>query len=76
MGILANSENPDEMPHYAAFHQGVHCLPRPKQSSVKEIHLCLEIITCEPFICTMNHPKFIVSYRMEESIGEQKVELA
>ena len=26
--ILANSANPDEMPHYAAFHQGLHCLPK------------------------------------------------
>ena len=25
--ILANSVDPDEMPHYAAFHQGFHCLP-------------------------------------------------
>ena len=24
--ILANSENVDEMPHKAAFHQGLHCL--------------------------------------------------
>ena len=26
--ILANSEDPDEMPHNAAFHQGPHCLLR------------------------------------------------
>ena len=24
--ILANSEDPDEMQHYAAFHLGLHCL--------------------------------------------------
>ena len=24
--ILANSADPDEMPPYAAFHQGLHCL--------------------------------------------------
>ena len=23
---LANSEDPDEMPHMVAFHQGLHCL--------------------------------------------------
>ena len=23
---FANSEDPDEMQHYAAFHQGLHCL--------------------------------------------------
>ena len=26
--ILANSEDPDEMQHNAAFHQGLHCLKR------------------------------------------------
>ena len=28
--LLANSEDPDEMPHHAAFHQGLHYLPRRK----------------------------------------------
>ena len=27
-GSLANSEDPDEMPHKAAFHQCLHCLIR------------------------------------------------
>ena len=26
LGTLANSEDPDEMLHKAAFHQGLHCL--------------------------------------------------
>ena len=26
MHTLANSEDPDEMPHFVAFHQGLHCL--------------------------------------------------
>ena len=26
MGPLANSEDPDEMQHYAAFHQDLQCL--------------------------------------------------
>ena len=26
MGTLANSDDPDEMPHHAAFRQGLHCL--------------------------------------------------
>ena len=30
---FANSEDPDEMPHNAAFHQGLHCLPRQNRSS-------------------------------------------
>ena len=36
--------------HYAAFHQGLHCLLRTNQSSVKEIQYFLEIITCDPSI--------------------------
>ena len=34
MGILANSEDPDEMQHNAAFYQGLHCLLGLKQPSV------------------------------------------
>ena len=26
--IIANSVDPDEMQHYAAFHLGLHCLPK------------------------------------------------
>ena len=26
--VLANSTDPDEMPHYVAFHLGLHCLPK------------------------------------------------
>ena len=26
--VLANSVDPDEMPHYAAFHLGLHCLSK------------------------------------------------
>ena len=25
--LITNSVNPDEMPHFVAFHQGFHCLP-------------------------------------------------
>ena len=28
--ILANSAYPEEMPHFAAFHQGLQCLPKNK----------------------------------------------
>ena len=34
-------------PH-KAFHQGLHCLLRQKQSSEKEKQYYLEIITCDP----------------------------
>ena len=26
--VLANSAEPDEMPHHAAFHLGLYCLPK------------------------------------------------
>ena len=26
--VLANSTDPDEMPHFAAFYLGLHCLPK------------------------------------------------
>ena len=39
MHTMSNSEDPDEMPHYGAFHQGLHRLLRQKQSSEKEIKI-------------------------------------
>ena len=38
MVTLANSEDPNEMQHNAAFHQCLHCLLRLKQSSGTGIH--------------------------------------
>ena len=35
METLANSKDPDEMQHIAAFHPDLNCLLRLKQSSVK-----------------------------------------
>ena len=36
MDTMLNSEDPDEMQHYAAFHKGLHWLLRLKQSSGTE----------------------------------------
>ena len=47
MGTLANSEDPDEMQHDAAFHQGLHCLLILKESSETEIYHNLENIKCK-----------------------------
>ena len=41
----------------AAFHQCLHCLIRQKQSSEKEVQFYLEIITSDPSIYTIDHPK-------------------
>ena len=48
LGTLANSVDPDEMQPNAAFHQGLHYLPRSKPPSETEIHHDLENITCDP----------------------------
>ena len=61
MGILANSEDPDEMQHNAAFHQGLHCLLRLKQHSETKIHHNLETFTCDRLKYTMNSPRLTVS---------------
>ena len=73
MGTLANSEDPDEMPQNAAFHQGVHCLLRQNQSSEKAIHYFLKIINCDPSTYIMDHPDFIVCSFVENSIGLKTV---
>ena len=52
MSTLANSEDRDEMPHDAAFHQGLHCLLRQEHSSEKKLQFHLEIIICNPLIFT------------------------
>ena len=50
MGTLANSEDQDEKPHNAAFHQSLHYLLRvKKRSSEKEMQFLFEnYITCDP----------------------------
>ena len=70
MSTLANSKDPDEMQHYGAFHQGLHCcLRRQKRCSEKEKLYLLEIITCDPSINTMGHPKLIVPNQKEDCIS-------
>ena len=48
MDTLAPSEDPDEMPQNAAFHQGLHCLLRQIQSSGTEVHIYFKNSTCDP----------------------------
>ena len=72
-GTLANSEDPDEMQPNAAFHQGLHYLPRLKQPSETEIHYNLENITCDPLKCTMDSPMLIISSAMCGKIHQNTV---
>ena len=44
MDTLANSEDPDEMPHNVAFVQSVHCLLRQKRSSEKYTFMKLNLL--------------------------------
>ena len=66
MCTLANCEYPDEMPHHAAFHLGLHRLLRQNELPRKKSVFYLEIITCDPSIL---YVMFIVSNQMEESIS-------
>ena len=72
MCILANSEDPDEMLHNVALNQNLQ-LAKTKRSSEKKYNFYLEIIPCDPWIYIMDHPKFIVSNKKEESISAQRV---
>ena len=73
MGTFANSENPDEMQHNAAFHQGLHCLLRLKQPSGTEICHNLENSICDPLKYTLGSPILVVSICMGKAIRIQLV---
>ena len=73
MGTLANSVDQDEMQHNAAFHQGLHCLLRLKQSSGTKTHHDLVMSTCDPLKYTMGSSIRIVSMYMGKSIRIQRV---
>ena len=73
MGTLANSEDPDEMQHNAAFHQGLHYLLGFKYSSGTEIHQNLENSFCEPLKYAMGSSILIVSICMGKSIRIRRV---
>ena len=73
MGTLANSDDPDEMQHNAAFHQDLHCLLRLKQSSGTEIHYNLDISTHDPLNYTMDSPLHFVSIRRGIFLRMQRV---
>ena len=65
---MANSEDPDEMLHNAAFHQGLNCLYDKNNLQKKKYIVLLEIITCNPSVYTMDHSKFIAPSQKEGPI--------
>ena len=52
---MANSEDPDEMPHNAVFHQCLQCLPRKTRFSEKEIYIPVERNTIMSDTCVIRH---------------------
>ena len=75
MGVLANSKDPAEMPHYLAFHQCLHFLLRSKQSSGTEIHHNLDVKICDPLKQIMDYPILIAWICMAKSIRIQRVKV-
>ena len=73
---MANSEDPDEMQHHAAFHQGLHCFLRLKEPSGTEIHHNSENSTGDPLKYTMDNPMLTGSIGKGKSIGIQMVKYA
>ena len=73
MHPLANSEDPDEIPHNAAFHQGLHSLLRQEQSSEKEIQYFLEIITCDPQYIQWTIPSYLYQTRRKNPIVHEGI---
>ena len=68
MGTLANSEDPDEMQHNAAFHQGLHCLLRLKLPPGTEIHHNLVTSTCDPLNTEWTIPYLVYQYEWENPL--------
>ena len=58
MGTLTNSEDPDEMQHYAAFHHGLHCWLRLRQPSGTEVHH----LRVAPYITILVHMHVVLIY--------------
>ena len=65
MSSMASSEDPDEMPHKATFHQGLHCLLRQIDLQKKVIKMFLFLYNTCIYTCTMDHPDLIVSNLLE-----------
>ena len=54
--------NVDEISHNVALHQClVHCLLTQNDLQIKKILLYLDIISYDPSMYALDHPKFIVS---------------
>ena len=68
MDTFINSEDPDEMPHYAAFHQGLYCLLGKKDLQTKKNNTTFKNYNLTPQGMYSGHPMFIASNKKERSI--------
>ena len=63
------------MQHDAAFHQGLHCLLKIKQSSETKVYHKLENSNCDSIKITMGSPILIVSNCMGKSMRIHRIKL-
>ena len=68
---MANSEDPDEMKHNAAYHQGLHCLLRQKKILQEKNVIFFLNYNLTPL--NIDNGPIRVYYIKPESIGIQKV---
>ena len=69
MGIMTNSEDPDEMPHDAAFHQGLYTVYlNQKDLQRRKFNFLLEIlrITCDPVLYPTHYRSL---YNVDQECG-------
>ena len=64
MDIMANIEDPDEIRHNAAFHQGLYYLIRIKQNSETETQHYSDTSTYDPLKYIIGSPILVVSICM------------
>ena len=74
MRTLANSEDPDELPHQEAFHKSLHYLLIQKRTSEKELQFLFGNDRLWP-LNIYNGPfkVYYVSNQNEESIRDERV---
>ena len=73
MGTLTNSEDQDEIRIMEHFIRVCHVCSTKLIVRDQITFICLEIITCNPSIHTIDHPDFIVCSFMENSIGLKRL---
>ena len=75
MGTLTKIEDPDEMPHQVAFHQGLQVLLMSKQSIGSVIYHNLENPVCDPLKYIIDNSMLIALICLGKSIRIQRVKV-